>query len=78
VWKDKNRTWLKYCSGQIHQCSHTQTFFYLQNVIISQLWKRYRKRQIYTYVGDILVSLNPFQKLDLYTDKVPYSVIGTL
>ena len=32
--------------------------------------KRYKKRLIYTYVGDILVSLNPFQKLDIYNEKV--------
>ena len=41
-----------------------------QSVMVSQLWKRYQKRLIYTYVGDILVSINPFQQLDIYNDKV--------
>ena len=39
-------------------------------MIVSQLWKRYRKELIYTYVGDILVSINPFQPLDIYNEKV--------
>ena len=41
-----------------------------QSMLVSQLWKRYQKRLIYTYVGDILVSINPFQKLDIYNEKV--------
>ena len=32
--------------------------------------KRYRKGLIYTNVGDILVSVNPFQQLDIYNDEV--------
>ena len=31
---------------------------------------RYKNKHIYTYVGDILVSVNPFQKLDIYNDEV--------
>ena len=41
-----------------------------QSVIVSQLCKRYKKRLVYTYVGDILISINPFQKLDIYSEKV--------
>ena len=41
-----------------------------QSVIVSQLCKRYQKRLVYTYVGDILISINPFQKLDIYSEKV--------
>ena len=41
-----------------------------QSVLVSQLWKRYQRGLIYTYVGDILISINPFQKLDIYNEKV--------
>ena len=37
---------------------------------MAQLRKRFRKKLIYTYVGDILISVNPFTKLDLYSTKV--------
>jgi hypothetical protein len=56
--------------SQWSSCSLSVVFFHFQNVIISQLWKRYQKQQIYTYVGDILISINPFQKLNIYSEKV--------
>jgi myosin heavy subunit len=41
--------------------------FINEKVIVGQLMKRYNKGLIYTYVGDILISINPFQQLpDLY------------
>ncbi|XP_064389484.1 myosin-IIIb-like isoform X3 [Halichondria panicea] len=43
-----------------------------ENVIVSQLWKRYKRKLIYTNVGDILVSINPFQQLDIYNEKFSY------
>ena len=49
---------------------HPSLCFLPQSVIVSQLCKRYQKRLVYTYVGDILVSINPFQKLDIYSEKV--------
>lgn len=49
---------------------HPSLCFLSQSVIVSQLCKRYQKRLVYTYVGDILVSINPFQKLDIYSEKV--------
>ena len=43
----------------------------LQGILVGQLMKRYRKGFIYTYVGDILVSINPFQQISgLYNEKV--------
>ena len=36
--------------------------------------KRYKKGLIYTNVGDILVSVNPFQQLDIYTEEVGISL----
>jgi myosin-3 len=41
-----------------------------ESVLVSQLWKRYQRRLIYTNVGDILISINPFQKMDIYNEKI--------
>ncbi|NWI20722.1 MYO3B protein, partial [Crypturellus soui] len=40
-----------------------------ENTIIDQLQKRYADLQIYTYVGDILIALNPFQNLSIYSPQ---------
>ncbi|KAM6934043.1 myosin-IIIb [Xenentodon cancila] len=37
--------------------------------IISHLHKRYDELQVYTYVGDILIALNPFQNLSIYSPQ---------
>lgn len=40
--------------------------------------KRYSKGLIYTYVGDILISINPFQQLpNVYHDKVKQRQLET-
>jgi len=43
---------------------------FLQETIISHLHKRYDELQVYTYVGDILIALNPFQNLSIYSPQV--------
>ncbi|KAL2080962.1 hypothetical protein ACEWY4_022815 [Coilia grayii] len=40
-----------------------------EGTIISHLQKRYEQLQIYTYVGDILIALNPFQSLSIYSPQ---------
>uniref|UniRef100_S4RA42 non-specific serine/threonine protein kinase n=1 Tax=Petromyzon marinus TaxID=7757 RepID=S4RA42_PETMA len=40
-----------------------------ETTITEQLQKRYADQQIYTYVGDILIAINPFQILDIYSPK---------
>lgn len=40
-----------------------------EETIVEQLQKRYEANQIYTYIGDILVSVNPFTNLGLYTSQ---------
>ncbi|XP_072331950.1 myosin-IIIb isoform X6 [Scyliorhinus torazame] len=40
-----------------------------EETIINCLQKRYSELQIYTYVGDILIALNPFQDLPIYTPE---------
>ncbi|KAL1268358.1 hypothetical protein QQF64_033721, partial [Cirrhinus molitorella] len=40
-----------------------------EETIITHLQKRYQELQIYTYVGDILIALNPFQNLNIYSPQ---------
>ncbi|KAJ6640420.1 hypothetical protein lerEdw1_013758 [Lerista edwardsae] len=40
-----------------------------ENTVTEQLQKSYARDQIYTYVGDILIAVNPFRNLDLYTTQ---------
>lgn len=37
-----------------------------EDSIVDQLKKRYDSKQIYTYIGDILVAVNPFEDLKIY------------
>lgn len=43
-----------------------------EEAIVDQLQNRYEQTQIYTYIGDILVAVNPFTNLGLYTGFVSY------
>ncbi len=42
----------------------------LQDSIVDQLEQRYTNNVIYTYIGDILVAVNPFTELSIYSDRV--------
>jgi len=44
--------------------------------INDNLKKRFEGREIYTYIGHVLVSVNPFQDLGIYTEKVLDSYRG--
>ncbi|KAH8883823.1 myosin-1 [Thozetella sp. PMI_491] len=44
--------------------------------INSNLQKRFEGREIYTYIGHVLVSVNPFRDLGIYTDQVLASYQG--
>lgn len=44
----------------------------LQKVIIDALKERYSKNYIYTFVGDILIAVNPFCKLNIYDAQVRF------
>eukprot|EP00298_Acanthocystis_sp_HF-20_P012732 c20027_g2_i2.p1 GENE.c20027_g2_i2~~c20027_g2_i2.p1 ORF type:complete len:1422 (+),score=671.93 c20027_g2_i2:33-4298(+) len=37
--------------------------------VISQIQKRYQHEFIYTYIGPVLIAVNPFKALPIYTDK---------
>lgn len=41
-----------------------------QNSVTEQLQIRYAAEQIYTYVGDILIAVNPFRDMEIYTSEV--------
>ncbi|KAK2869843.1 hypothetical protein Q8A67_024235 [Cirrhinus molitorella] len=47
-----------------------------ENTITEQLQRRYAKEQIYTYVGDILIAVNPFHKTELYTPEHSKVYVG--
>eukprot|EP00794_Sanderia_malayensis_P009787 gene9787-10786_t len=40
-----------------------------EQLILNQLKKRYSRNEIYTYVGDILVAVNPFKPLPIYSKQ---------
>ncbi|XP_063883342.1 myosin-IIIb-like isoform X3 [Scylla paramamosain] len=40
-----------------------------EEVIVDHLERRYQTDQIYTYMGDILIAVNPFKELGVYGDK---------
>ncbi|XP_054222075.1 myosin-IIIa isoform X2 [Homo sapiens] len=48
-----------------------------ENTVSEQLEKCYSRDQIYIYVGDILIALNPFQSLGLYSTKHSKLYIGS-
>lgn len=37
---------------------------------MDQLEQRYMSKVVYTYIGDILVAVNPFTELNIYGDRV--------
>ncbi|XP_074051174.1 myosin-IIIa [Macrotis lagotis] len=47
-----------------------------EKTVSEQLQKCYSHDQIYIYVGDILIAINPFQNLDLYSTKHSKLYIG--
>ncbi|XP_024431703.2 myosin-IIIa [Desmodus rotundus] len=47
-----------------------------ENTVSEQLEKCYSRGQIYIYVGDILIALNPFQSLGLYSTEHSKLYIG--
>uniref|UniRef100_A0A8C0U9I2 Myosin motor domain-containing protein n=1 Tax=Cyanistes caeruleus TaxID=156563 RepID=A0A8C0U9I2_CYACU len=48
----------------------------LKNTVTEQLQKGYAKDQIYTYVGDILIAVNPFRNIDIYSSQHSKLYIG--
>ncbi|XP_077997309.1 myosin-IIIb-like [Glandiceps talaboti] len=40
-----------------------------EDIIVKHLFERYQRGQIYTYVGDIMIAVNPFTPLGIYDDR---------
>ncbi|XP_047468034.1 myosin-IIIa isoform X2 [Mugil cephalus] len=47
-----------------------------ENTVSEHLQSRYGRDQIYTYVGDILIAVNPFHKMEIYTPEHTKMYIG--
>ncbi|KAK9527524.1 hypothetical protein VZT92_014079 [Zoarces viviparus] len=47
-----------------------------ENTVTEQLQSRYGRDQVYTYVGDILIAVNPFHKMEIYTPQYTKMYIG--
>ncbi|XP_056440768.1 myosin-IIIa [Gadus chalcogrammus] len=47
-----------------------------ENTVADNLQGRYAKDQIYTYVGDILIAVNPFHPMDIYTPEYSKKYLG--
>ncbi|CAL8313317.1 unnamed protein product [Merluccius merluccius] len=47
-----------------------------ENTVADHLQSRYAKDQIYTYVGDILIAVNPFHTMDIYTLEYSKKYLG--
>ena len=47
-----------------------------EDTMLQNLHKRYLKNKIYTYTGTILISVNPFKSLPIYTSAVLNRYIG--
>lgn len=45
-----------------------------EGVILHQIKQRYLSDHIYTFVGSILVALNPYRTMDIYSDEVMMTV----
>ncbi|XP_072026265.1 myosin-IIIb-like [Amphiura filiformis] len=44
-----------------------------ENVILNEIARRYNQDQIYTYIGDILIAVNPYKPLKIYTFEISSS-----
>ncbi|KAL9967896.1 hypothetical protein ACROYT_G026203 [Oculina patagonica] len=40
-----------------------------EDSLLENLWDRYNNKDIYTYIGNVVVSINPYRKFNLYTPE---------
>ena len=46
-----------------------------EDSIVAQLFNRFMQGQIYTYIGDILLAVNPFTNINIYSNKVCFIIL---
>ena len=47
----------------------------IKDSIVTQLFNRFVQGQIYTYIGDILLAVNPFTNLGIYNEEVLFFIV---
>ncbi|KAF6029808.1 MYO15A [Bugula neritina] len=68
---EKETTWL--IRGELSTVTAVENLIYLSDLteksILLNLRIRYQANLIYTYIGSILITINPYRQLPIYTDK---------
>ncbi|XP_064188570.1 myosin-IIIa isoform X2 [Anguilla rostrata] len=73
----KKGSYMKSASTSLDDVEDLATLEVLdENIVTDHLQKRYSKDEIYTYVGDILIAVNPFHSVDLYNPEFTKIYIG--
>jgi len=57
----------RYLPQTVNDLASLETFD--EDSIVAQLFNRFMQGQIYTYIGDILLAVNPFTNLGIYTEE---------
>ncbi|XP_052784010.1 unconventional myosin-XVI-like isoform X3 [Mya arenaria] len=69
IWKSGSSK-----KGKLKTCSNTDNLTALSSIseegILKELERRYSAAQIYTYIGDVLVAVNPFKDLEYYSREI--------
>jgi hypothetical protein len=55
---------------------NTSLMFLHEPGLLDNIKTRYAHDQIYTYTGSILIAMNPFQRLDIYSEDIMFSYLG--
>ncbi|XP_060557041.1 unconventional myosin-XVI-like, partial [Ruditapes philippinarum] len=69
IWKSANVE-----KGDLGQCMASDNLVSVSEVkddsVLMEIQRRYEDRQIYTYIGDVLIAVNPFQSLPCYAKDI--------
>ena len=49
-----------------------------ETIIVESLGRRYLHDKIYTYIGDILVAINPYKELPIYSARYSFDGLKAL
>ncbi len=68
IFNKTKRKSKKYSLSSVNDLAKLEKFD--ESSIVAQLFNRFMQGQIYTYIGDILLAVNPFTNLDIYNEEV--------